>query len=254
MMAAVPGFYSVCIQENWCYCRSCQVDRLRLYDGRTANQLLNDLHVATENESAAVNNTFTEVLKQVCISKAFRTRIYETTRYINTASYFKKIHNFSQKSASELKSLSGKTIKRVEDFKYLGAYIMDSHKDFRVRTALAWVACNKLEKIWRSNINNSIKVELFQSLVEPILMYGAETWTLITVLQRRLYGTYTNLLRRAQNIHWKEHATLQRIYGKLKPISSRLCQKRLQFAGHCYRADDEIVSSLLLLRPTGTVK
>ena len=131
---------------------------------------------------------------------------------------------------------------------------MDSHKDFRVRTALAWVACNKLEKIWRSNINNSIKVELFQSLVEPILMYGAETWTLITVLQRRLYGTYTNLLRRAQNIHWKERATLQRIYGKLKPISSRLCQKRLQFAGHCYRADDEIVSALLLWRPTGTVK
>ena len=72
-----------------------------LYDGRTANRLLIDLHIATENESAAVKNTFTEVLKQVCISKAFRTRIYETTRYINTASYFKKIHIFSQKSATE---------------------------------------------------------------------------------------------------------------------------------------------------------
>ena len=127
-MAAAPGFYYVCLQGNWCYCRSCiingiymvakppcsnlnlsghnifkkevwhltgktlpnHVDRLRLYDGRTANQLLNDLHISTENESAAVNNTFTEVLKQVCISKAFRMKIYETTRYVNTASYFKK--------------------------------------------------------------------------------------------------------------------------------------------------------------------
>ena len=53
----------------------------------------------------------------------------------------------SSSDTSELKSLSGKTIKRVEDFKYLGAYIMDSRKDFRVRKALAWVACNKLEKI-----------------------------------------------------------------------------------------------------------
>ena len=100
-MAEIQGLYSVCIQENWYYCRSCHVDRLRLYDGRTANQLLIYLNISTENEIAAVNNTFTEVLMQVCISKAFRSRIYETTRYVNTARYFKMIHNYSQKSATE---------------------------------------------------------------------------------------------------------------------------------------------------------
>ena len=72
----------------------------------------------------------------------------------------------------ELKSLSGATIKRVDDFKYLGAYIMDSQKDFRSRKGMAWVACNKLDKIWRSNLENNIKVELFQTLIEPIPLYG----------------------------------------------------------------------------------
>ena len=153
----------------------------------------------------------------------------------------------------ELKSSSGVSIKQVQDFKYLGAYIIESPKDFRTRKALAWDACNKLDKIWCSNINNNIKVQLFTSLIEPILTYGAETWTLTTKLQKRMDGTYTNLLRRAQNIHWSEHATKQRIYGKLEPISKRLCKKRLPFAGHCHRATNEVISSLLLWRPTGIV-
>ena len=33
----------------------------------------------------------------------------------------------------ELKSLSGASIKRVDDFKYLGSCIMDSRKDFRTK-------------------------------------------------------------------------------------------------------------------------
>ena len=57
----------------------------------------------------------------------------------------------------ELKPLSGESIKRVDDFKYLGSYIMDSGKDFRIRKAVAWGACNKLDKIWRSTKPSSIK-------------------------------------------------------------------------------------------------
>ena len=51
------------------------------------------------------------------------------------------------KSFHNLKSLLGRTIKGVQDFKYLGAWIMDSEKDFKVHKSLAWVACNKLQKL-----------------------------------------------------------------------------------------------------------
>ena len=73
-------------------------------------------------------------------------------------------------------SFADKIIKHVTD-KYLGSYIMNSEKDFKIRKALAWIACNKLEKIWRSNIQNNLKLNLFRSTVEPILLYGSETWT-----------------------------------------------------------------------------
>ena len=43
-------------------------------------------------------------------------------------------------------------------------------------------------------------------LIEPILLYSLETWTQ-TSRQQQLDGTDTNLLPRAQNIHFSEHAT-----------------------------------------------
>ena len=156
-------------------------------------------------------------------------------------------------SPPELKSLNNTIIERVEDFKYLGSYIVDSEKDFKIRKALAWDACNKLDKIWLSNLPNSLKVRTFRTLIEPILLYGSETWTLSTKLEKRINGCYTNLLRTVQNISWRNHATLETIYGVLTPISLRLKQRRLQFAGHCHRAKHEIISSLLLWHPMGRV-
>ncbi|XP_029636832.1 uncharacterized protein LOC115212131 [Octopus sinensis] len=39
---------------------------------------------------------------------------------------------------TELKSLNNISIKNVDDFKYLGSYIVDSQKDFHICKALAW--------------------------------------------------------------------------------------------------------------------
>ena len=126
----------------------------------------------------------------------------------------------SNESDPNIVSFAGKTIKHVPDFKYLGSYIMNSEKDFKIRKALAWSACNKLDKIWRSNVPNQLKINLFRSTVEPILLYGSEIWTLNSRLHQRLDGCYTNLLRRVQNLSWKSHPTLDRIYGKLPRVSS----------------------------------
>lgn len=85
--------------------------------------------------------------------------------------------------------------------------------------------------------------------VEPILLYGSETWTMSAKATRRLDGTYTRLLRRAKNLSWKSHPTRELIYGDLCPVSSLLKARRVQFAGHCHRAENEIISSLILWRP-----
>ena len=140
---------------------------------------------------------------------------------------------------------NGNPLQHVEDFKYLGSYIADSKKDFNTRKGMAWSACIKLQKVWTSSIPEHTKVKFFKACVEPVLLYGSETWTLTKQLEKRLNGCYTRLLMKAKNIHWKEHPNLSRIYGDLPPIASVLAKRRARFAGHCMRAVDQTISTIL---------
>jgi hypothetical protein len=155
---------------------------------------------------------------------------------------------------SSLKTLNNVNIKRVNDFKYLGSFINDSENDLKVRKSLAWKACNKLDKIWKSNLQKEIKLQTFKALIEPILLYGSETWTMTRAMEKNIDGCYTNLLKRVQNLNWKDHPTLIQIYNGLPRISSVLSSRRLRFSGHCFRAKEEKISDLLLWSPTGPIR
>ena len=115
---------------------------------------------------------------------------------------------------------------------------------------MTWPACNDIHKIWSSRLSNDFNIEICRATVEPILLYGSETWTLSRNLERILDGTHTCLLMRAQNLSWKCHPTIAQIYGKLPRVSTLVKSRRVQFAGHCFRADSEIISSLLISRDT----
>ena len=149
-----------------------------------------------------------------------------------------------------IKTVKGYILKRVDDYKYLGSFTSSSEKDFNARKGMAWSACNNLHKIWTSKLPTRLKIRIFRATVEPILLYGSETWTLPVRLEKRLDGCYTRLLMRVQNLSWKKHPTLKQIYGDLVPASSLVRQRRVQFAGHCQRATNEIISSLILWKPS----
>lgn len=68
----------------------------------------------------------------------------------------------------EINSMNGEKIKCVSDFKYLGSWIDNTQQDISVRKAQAWVACNRLSKIWKSNLKRDLKVRLFVSTVESV--------------------------------------------------------------------------------------
>ena len=138
-------------------------------------------------------------------------------------------------SNESVTSIHGNPIEHVADFKYLGSYIADSRKDFNTRKGMAWSACIKLQKVWTSGISEQLKVKFFKACVEPVLLYGSETWTMNRQFEKRINGCYTRLLMKAKNISWKKHPTLHQIYGDLPPIASVLAQRRARFASHCMR-------------------
>ena len=157
---------------------------------------------------------------------------------------------FHQDVASpKLLSLSGKELKRVTDFIYLGSWVNTTERDLSVRIAKAWVACNKLDKIWKSNLDRTLKILFFRATVESVLLYGAECWTLTKQQEKKLDGCYTRLLRASLNISWKQRLTNGVLYGDIPPVSQTVRERRLRFSGHCFRAKDECISDVLLWKP-----
>ena len=131
-------------------------------------------------------------------------------------------------------------LEEVEDFKYLGSWLISSKKDFEVHKGIAWEQVTKLNHIWRSSVfSYNVKFLYFQALIETVLIFNAVTWTVDKSMNDHIEGTYNLLLRYALNIKWNEHVSNVEIFSKLpgySPISDRLRVLRLAFAGHCFRS------------------
>ena len=96
--------------------------------------------------------------------------------------------SFNQVQGIVLKTVNSENIKKVDNFKYIGAWIDDTANDVKVSKALAWKYCNKLNKIWKSSLGKSLKPRTFLTLVESVLLYGSEIWTLTKILEKSIDG------------------------------------------------------------------
>ena len=153
-------------------------------------------------------------------------------------------------NADERVFVNGQPLEEVNDFKYLGSYIASTSKDINVRKGLAWKALQSLDIFWKSNMSRKIKTKIFRTAVEPVLLYGAETWTLKKADIRALDGVYTRMLRRVFGISWKSHTSNTVLYGNIPPVSDTIKKRRLRFAGHIHRLQDQPVQQLLFWQPS----
>eukprot|EP00116_Pleurobrachia_bachei_P009181 sb/3469443/ len=151
-----------------------------------------------------------------------------------------------------LLTCDGHTIKRADDFKYLGSWIRDSNKDIKNRKSKAWVACHGLKKVWNSDLKDELKCRLFVATVETVLLYGCETWTLTKQMEKSLNGTYTRMLRMALNKNqYQLRMTNGPLYGigGLPILSTKIAERRLRLAGHAQRHPELTLHRVLLWEP-----
>ena len=85
----------------------------------------------------------------------------------------------------------------------------------------------------------------FQAAVVSILLYGCTTWTLTKLLEKKLDGNYTRMLRAILNKSWWQHPTKHPLYGHLPPITKTIQVRRTRHAGHCWRSRDDLISDVL---------
>ena len=68
-----------------------------------------------------------------------------------------KVLAYNMKNAISLTTKCGSPLDQVQDFQYLGSWVDESEKDFNVRKALAWKACNKMHSLWKSNLSSNFR-------------------------------------------------------------------------------------------------
>ena len=119
--------------------------------------------------------------------------ILELCRPLSNEKKTEYINKCNNDSDFLIKKIQDKLLQMVSDYAYLGSYISSSEKYFLTRKGKAWAACNAMNKIWPSDVDRNFKLKKFKAAVEPILLYGSETWTLSKKLEKigRLDGTDT---------------------------------------------------------------
>ena len=107
-----------------------------------------------------------------------------------------------------------------------------------------------MKAIWKSNLRRDLKIRLFETTVESILLYGTETRTITESLKKRIDGCYGKMLRMALNVDWREHRTNKEVFGSLPRVSSKIQARRMRLAGDIQRHDVLAGHQLLLWEPS----
>ena len=94
--------------------------------------------------------------------------------------------SLNQKHNNGIKSIKGKIIKQVHDFKHIGSYVASTDHNFNVRIVQAWAALNNMTSILKSNLSVKLKTNLFRATVEYILVYDSITWILTSSLEKNI--------------------------------------------------------------------
>ena len=110
-----------------------------------------------------------------------------------------------------------KTIKWVENFKYLGSMMLSSETDIKIRKGQAWGAFLKMKDIWKSiKISLTLKINIFKASWLSILLYGSESWIITQKLADSLNSFCTNCYRIMQNIIWQDKISNETLYKNTK--------------------------------------
>jgi hypothetical protein len=110
-------------------------------------------------------------------------------------------------------SLNNVPLNKVIDYRYLGSYL-SSDTDLNARIGQAWKTMGGLTPVWKSPVvSDNNKIQLWRTMIEPILLYGAPAYALTAKRSAKLRGTTTRMIKILRQMPPTQHATLAEIYG-----------------------------------------
>ena len=140
-------------------------------------------------------------------------------------------------------TMNGDPISEVSSLKYLEATfnaeaLCDEEK--KTRLAPARERMEKSDPLWRSRAISPPQIErLIQTLVWPIVIYGAEAWTLSKDLRCSIEAFEMQCYRKSIKISYTEHVTnetvLERVDHQNRKLLAMVKTRKLKYFGHISR-------------------
>lgn len=141
----------------------------------------------------------------------------------------------------------------VQTYVYLGALISNNGgcvDEVKRRMAITRTAMEKLRKIWRNrNITKTTKVRLVRTLVFPIFLYAAETWTVRELEKGKIDALEMWCWRKMLGISWTDFRTNVSIIQELgitQRLSAVVQSRILTYFGHVSRRNNDSIERLVV--------
>ena len=152
----------------------------------------------------------------------------------------------------------GEQLDFVEEFTYLGSLVAKDNaaqKDIKARLGKARGAFARLQPVWKSKqFSLGTKLRLYNSVVKPVLLYGAECWRVIKSDMNKINAFHNGCLRRICRIFWPNKISNKELYKKTKSQSVilEIKRRRIRWLGHVLRMGlDRIPKTALRWTPPG---
>ena len=150
-------------------------------------------------------------------------------------------------------------IEDVSFFTYLGSTVSTTggtDDDVKARIGKARVASIILQKLWKSrDITTSVKLQLFNSNVKSVLLYGSETWrTTKSTLRKVQVFINKCLVQQILRIRWPEKIRNEEQWERMgqEPVKSVISRRKWSWIGHTLRKPkDNITKQALQWKPSG---
>lgn len=149
--------------------------------------------------------------------------------------------------------VGGERLERVERYNYLGTSVncsMDYCSEIKIRIEKARASFVKIRKLLCSrDLSLDLRVRMLRCYVFPVLLYGAETWTLNVHYERKLEAFEMWAYRRMLRISWTEHVTNVEVLRRMEKdveIRHEVKKRKLQYLGHIMRGPRYEILQLII--------
>jgi len=156
-----------------------------------------------------------------------------------------KIQNIGSGPQPPNITVDGNAVEQVDNFVYLGSIqssVDGSQSDIKRRIVLASSVMSSLQPIWSDRYLSLLtKVQVYQTLVLPVLIYACEKWTLSAADTRRLEAFHMKCQRQIAIIRWQDHIRNTEVttLTGLSPVSESIIGRRNSLFGHVTRLAED---------------